>query len=179
MKSSTTPKSTARQASSAKHTPPASARVPVQAERSAQSYMLSGEYQKAINTYHEEHRKQPKDLPLMKEYAKSLNGIKLAAYNALEKGDPASAGRLYNVLENNFPNFKTLKTCSALTVLLLPNSSPAAGSLFPNKIRVYIKEISKSYHAEQGLFAIDPNNKDLREAVRTATQLQKNLQINN
>lgn len=143
--------------------------------------MLSGEYQKAINTYHEEHRKQPKDLPLMKEYAKSLNGIKLAADNALEKGDPAAAGRLYYVLQNNYSKFHDIEN------MLCFNSSSLAAqltccrkSLSKQGFEEYRKgNLDRAITLWQGLLAIDPNNKDIREAVRTATQQQKNLQIKN
>ena len=39
--------------------------------------------------------------------------------------------------------------------------------------------LDKSIVLWQSLLAIDPHNKDIKEAVRTATQQQKNLQEKN
>ena len=117
MKSWISPKSPVKTSAHVKHTPQAPSQEQTLARQIggqsstsssgtlAKKHMEAGEYQKAIDIYSDECRKQPKDLPLVKEYAKSLEGIKSTADKALEKGDFASAGRMYYVLQNNYAKF--------------------------------------------------------------------------
>ena len=155
--------------------------APVQAATLARQHMEAGEYQTAIDIYSDECRKQPKDLPLVKEYAKSLEGIKSTAEKALEKGDFASAGRMYYVLQNNYAKFNDVaQMLSFNSAYLNTKLSYCKKSLSMQGFQEYRKgNLNKAIVLWQSLLVIDPNNKDIKEALRTATQQQKNLQVKN
>jgi tetratricopeptide (TPR) repeat protein len=143
--------------------------------------MEAGEYQKAIDTYSGEYRKQPQDRSLIKEYAKSLDGIKSTADKRLEKGDLAVAGRLYNILQNNYKKFKGFEQMLSFNNAYLNTKlTYCKKTLSKQGFEEYRKgDLHKAIVLWQGLLAIDPHNKAIKEAVRTATQQQKNLQENN
>lgn len=147
----------------------------------AKKHMETGEYQKAIDIYNDERRKKPKDLTLAKEYASRLESIKSMADKALEKGDFAFAGKIYYVLQNNYPKFnKVAQMLSFNSAYLNTKLSYCRKSLSMQGFQEYRKgNLDKSIVLWQGLLAIDPHNKDIKEAVRTATQQQKNLQEKN
>lgn len=194
MKSWISPKSPVKTSAHVKHTPQApsqeqtldrqnqaASQAPVQAATLAKKHMEAGEYQKAIDIYSDECRKQPKDLPLVKEYAKSLEGIKSTADKALEKRDFASAGRMYYVLQNNYAKFNDVaQMLSFNSAYLNTKLSYCKKSLSMQGFQEYRKgNLTKAIMLWQSLLVIDPNNKDIKEAVRTATLQQKNLQEKN
>jgi len=194
MKSWISPKSPVKTSAQVKQTPqahskaPTSARqhqvpsqAPVQAATLARRHMEAGEYQKAIDIYSAECRKQPQDLPMMKEYAKSLEGIKSTADKALEKRDFASAGRMYYVLQDNYTKFNNVtQMLSFNSAYLNTKLSYCKKSLSMQGFQEYRKgNINKAIVVWQNLLVIDPNNKEIKEAVRTATLQQKNLQGKN
>lgn len=180
-KSSISPKSPVEAPAHAKHTSQVPGQAPVQTVNLAKKHMETGEYQKAIDIYSDERRKQPKDLSLVKEYANSLEGIKSTADKALEKGDFAFAGKIYYVLQNNYTKFnKVAQMLSFNSAYLSTKLSYCKKSLSMQGFQEYRKgNINKAIVLWQGLLAIDPHNKDIKEAVRTATQQQKNLQEKN
>jgi tetratricopeptide (TPR) repeat protein len=139
--------------------------------------MEAGEYQKAIDIYSAECRKQPQDPPLMKEYAKSLNGIKSTADKALEKSNFASAGRMYYVLQNNYAKFNDVdRMLSFNSAYLNTKLSYCKKSLSVQGFQEYRKgNLNKAISLWESLLAIDPNNEDIKVTVKTAKQQQKNL----
>jgi tetratricopeptide (TPR) repeat protein len=161
-----------------KQSSPVPDRASVQSADLAKQSMDSGEYQKAIELYNDASRKQPQDLSLMKEYAKSLDGIKSAADKSLQKGDLASAGKLYNVLQNNYTKFNRFENMLSFNKTYLNTKlAYCRKTLSKQGFEEYRKgNLNKAIMLWQGLLVIDPNNKDIKEAVRTATQQQKNLQ---
>jgi tetratricopeptide (TPR) repeat protein len=181
MKSWVTPKGHVKTSTHAKHISPASSQAPAQADNLARKHMDAGEYQKAIDIYSDACRKQPQDPSLMKEYAKSLDGMKSIADKASEKGDVASAGRMYNVLQNNYAKFdRVVSMLSFNKAYLNTKLTYCKKTLSRQGFEEYRKgNLNKAIALWQGLLAIDPNNKDIKEAVRTATQQQKNLQEKN
>jgi len=177
MKSLVSPKSPVKTSAHVKHTPQVSSQEPAQGTTLARQYMESGEYQKAIDIYSAECRKQPQDPPLMKEYAKSLNGIKSTADKALEKSDFASAGRTYFVLQNNYAKFNDVdKMLSFDNAYLKTKLSYCKKSLSVQGFQEYRKgNLNKAISLWQSLLAIDPNNEDIKVTVKTAKQQQINL----
>jgi hypothetical protein len=139
--------------------------------------MEAGEYQKAIDIYSDQCRKRPQDLPLVKEYAKSLEGIKSTAEKALEKRDFASAGRMYYILQNNYAKFNNVvQMLSFNNAYLNTKLAYCKKSLSMQGFQEYRKgNLNKAIVLWQSLLVIDPDNKDIKEAVRTATLQQKNL----
>jgi len=149
-----------------------------QPESVADKYMKTGEYQKVINFYADACRKQPQDQSLAKEYAKSLNGMRSAADSVLGKGDTASAGRIYDILQCNYAKFNNVSSMLSFDKAYLnARLAYCKKTLSRQGFEEYRKgNINKAILLWQGLLAIDPNNKDIKRAVRTATQQQKNLQ---
>jgi tetratricopeptide (TPR) repeat protein len=179
IKSLVSPKSPVQTSSQAAD--PAKKQTSSQAANLAKKHMEAGEYQKAIDIYSGEYRKQPQDRSLIKEYAKSLDGIKSTADKRLEKGDLAVAGRLYNILQNNYKKFKGFEQMLSFNNAYLNTKlTYCKKTLSKQGFEEYRKgDLHKAIVLWQGLLAIDPNNKAIKEAVRTATQQQKNLQKNN
>jgi tetratricopeptide (TPR) repeat protein len=158
-------------------TPPKS---PVQTQTRAKQLVDAGDYQKAIDAYNVEYRKQPQDQVLVREYVKSLEDIKSAADKALEEEDFTSAGRNYNVLLKNYPRFKGFdKRLSFNRAYLNIKLSHCKQSLSKQGFQEYRKgNLSAAIALWQGLLAIDRHNKEIKEALRIAKLQQKNLQEN-
>jgi Flp pilus assembly protein TadD len=150
----------------------------VQTQTHAKQFMDAGEYQKAINVYYVEYRKQPQDQALVKEYVKSLEDIKSAADKALEEEDFASAGKNYNVLLKNYPRFKVLDNrLSFNRTYLNTKISHCKQSLSKQGFQEYRKgNLSDAIALWKSLLAIDPHNKEIKEALRIAQLQQNNLQ---
>ena len=155
-----------------------SSKSPVQTQTHAKKFMDAGDYQKAIDAYNVEYRKQTQNPSLVKEYVKSLEDIKSAADKALEEEDFASAGRNYNVLLKNYPRFKGFaKKLSFNKTYLNTKISHCKQSLSKQGFQEYRKgNLSGAIVLWQNLLAIDPHNKEIKEALRIAKLQQKNLQ---
>jgi tetratricopeptide (TPR) repeat protein len=158
-------------------TPPKS---PVQTQTHAKQFMDAGDYQKAIDAYNVEYRKQPWAPALVKEYMKSLEDIKSAADKGLEEEDFASAGKNYNVLLKNYPRFKGFDNrLSFNRTYLNIKLSNCRQSLSKQGFQEYRKgNLSGAIALWQGLLTIDPHNTEIKEALRIAELQQKNLQEN-
>lgn len=160
-----------------KHTAQAPSQAPVQVANLAQKHIEAGEYQNAIDIYNYECRKQPRDLHLIQMYAKSLDGIKSVADNALEKKDFAYAGRIYYVLQRNYAKFNNfVKKLSFNGAYLNTKLSYCKKSLSVQGFQEYREgHLNSALVSWQGVLDIDPNNKEIKDAVRTAKLQQKNL----
>jgi hypothetical protein len=114
----------------AKPTTQAARQSPTEAANLAQKNIEASNYQKAIDIYISAHRKQPRDLQLMKMYVKSLDDIKLTADNAFGKKDFANAGRIYYVLQKNYAKYSQVVHMLSFDNAYL-NTNLNARSLFP------------------------------------------------
>jgi len=155
-----------------------SQKSPVQHLAHAKHLMDAGEYQRAIDAYNVEYLKHQQDQTLVRDYVKSLEDIKSAADKASDKEDFVSAGRNYNVLLKNYPHFKDFdKKLSFNSTHLNVKLSHCKKSLSKQGFQEYRKgNLSAAILLWQGLLAIDPNNTNIKEALRTAKLQQKNLQ---
>ena len=149
-----------------------------QAANLAKEHMEADECQKTIDVYNVEYRKHPHDQALVREYVKSIENITSAADKALDKEDFASAGRIYDVLLKNYAHFKGFeKKLSFNSTHLNEKLSYCKKALFKQGFQEYRKgNLSESIALWQGLLAIDPQNTDIKESLRTAKLQQKNLQ---
>jgi len=157
-----------------------SSQISAQAANPAKKHMEAGEYQKAIDVYHVEVQKHPHDLSLAREYVKSIENIASAADKALDKEDFASAGRNYDVLLKNYAYFKGFdKELSFNSIYLNEKLSYCKKAMFKQGFQEYRKgNLSEAIALWQDLLVIDPQNTDIKKALRTATLQQKNLQEN-
>lgn len=149
-----------------------------QAATSARQHMDAGEYQDAIDDYSAEYESHPENRALAQEYVKSLEDMKAAADKASAEEEFASAGRIYNVLLKNYSCFTGfVQTLSFDRADLNARLSHCRNSLSTQGFQEYRKgDLSGAIALWQSLLTIDPHNEDIKEAVRTATLQQKNLQ---
>ena len=140
--------------------------------------MEAGEYQKAIDAYNVEYQKHPHDLSLEKAYVKGIENIASAADTALDKKDFASAGRNYDVLLRNYPHFEGFeKELSFNSIYLNEKLSYCKKAIFKQGFQEYRNgNLCEAIELWQDLLVIDPQNTDIKKALRTATLQQKNLQ---
>jgi tetratricopeptide (TPR) repeat protein len=151
---------------------------PVQAATLARQHMDAGEYQSAIDDYGAAYRSHPQDQELTRSYLKSLEDMKAAADKASNKGNVASAGKIYDMLLKNFASFNGLATKLSFDRAQLDTKlSDCKKSLSAQGFQEYRKgNLSAAIALWQSLLAIDPNNTDIKGALRTATLQQQNLQ---
>ena len=144
----------------------------------AKEHMEAREFRKAIDVYHVEYRKHPHDQALVREYVNSIENIRSAADKALDKEDFASAGRLYDVLLKNDSHFKGFKKkLSFNSTHLNKKLSCCKKALFKQGFQEYRKgNLSGAIALWEALLAIDPQNTDIKESLKTAKLQQKNLQ---
>jgi len=152
--------------------------VPAQAATSARHHMQAGDYQNAINDYSAEYRSRPHDQALVKEYVRSLEDIKAVADKASDKKTFASAGKAYNVLLKNYSCFKGFAQMLSFDRADLNTKLSQCKQLLSTQgFQEYRKgNLSEAIALWQSLLSIDPNDADIKAAVRTATLQQKNLQ---
>ncbi len=168
----------AKTSAPAKHFFQTSSQTPAQAPNLAKKHMEAGEYQKAIDIYNVEYQKHPHDLSLARAYVKSIENIASSAGKALDKKEFASAGRNYDVLLKNYAHFKRFdKELSFNSIYLNEKLSYCKKAIFKQGFQEYRKgNLSEAIELWQNLLVIDPQNKDIKKALRTATLQQKNLQ---
>jgi tetratricopeptide (TPR) repeat protein len=156
-------------------------RSPAQAVEQARKYADAGEYRKAIDIYSETYRLQPHDSSLTKEFARCLEGVRSIADEWLEKGDIAAAGGLYYILQNDYEKFEVIEQALSFDDAYLDTKLGfCKHTLTKQGFEEYRKgNIDTAIALWEGLLAIDPNNNDMKEAVRTATQQKKNLKKKN
>ena len=161
-----------------KPTSPIFNKTSAQAVDLAKKHIEAGDYQKAIDIYNVECQKNPLEEALVMEYVKCIETIKSDADKALDKEDFASAGRCYNTLLQNDPHFKKLeKKLSFKSTCLNEKLSCCKKAIFKQGFQEYRKgNLSGAIALWQDLLAIDPHNKGIKEALRTAKLQQKNLQ---
>jgi tetratricopeptide (TPR) repeat protein len=140
--------------------------------------MQAGEYQKVIDVYNAEIQKHPHDLSLAREYVKRIENIASTADKALDRKDFASAGRNYDVLLKNHAHFKGFdKELSFNRIDLDEKLSYCKKAMFKQGFQEYRNgNLSEAIELWQDLLVIDPQNTDIKKALRTATLQQKNLQ---
>ncbi|MBU1162204.1 MAG: hypothetical protein KKF96_06575 [Proteobacteria bacterium] len=180
MKSWISPKSSVQTSAPVKDSSQISIQVSAQAVNPAKEHMEAGEYQKAIDVYNVEYQKHPHDLSLAREYVKSIKNIASTADKALDEKDFASAGRNYDVLLKNYAHFKGFdKELSFNSIYLNEKLSYCKKAIFKQGFKEYRKgNLSEAIAVWQDLLAIDPQNTDIKKALRTAKLQQKNLQEN-
>ena len=178
MKSRISPKSSVKVSAPVKNSKNTSNHKSAQVNKLAKEHIKAGDWQKAFHVYNVEYRKRPHNKALLREYVKSIENIKSAADKALDKEDFASAGRKYDVLLKNYTNFNGFyKKLSFNSTHLNEKLYYCKQSLFKQGFQEYRREnLSRAIALWQDLFAMDPQNAEIKELLRTAKLQQKNLQ---
>lgn len=109
---------------------------------------------------------------------KSIENIKSAADKAFDKEDFASAGMNYYILLKNYSHFKGFgKKLSFNSTHLNEKLNYCKKALFKQGFQEYRKgNLSEAIALWEDLLAIDPQNTDIKESLRTAKLQQENLQ---
>jgi len=159
--------------SSAEEVAPSSA----QAAKLAEKHRVAGEYQQAIDIYQEAYQRQPDDQTLVKAYVKSIEKIISAADKAFDQQDFASAGKTYDILLKNHAHFKGFQKQRSFNRTLLDEKLDyCQKALYQQGFQEYRNgNIDEAIAIWQDLLTIDPDNKDIQEALKTARLQQKNL----
>jgi tetratricopeptide (TPR) repeat protein len=178
MKSRISPKSSVKASAPVKDFSQTTNHTSGQAVDLAKEHIKAGDWQKAIDVYNVEYRKHPHDQALLGEYVKTIENIKSFADKALDKKDFASAGRKYDVLMKNYENLKGFdKKLSFNSTHLNEKLYYCKQGLFKKGFQEYRQDnIGGAIAIWQDLFAMDPQNEDIKELLRTAQLQQKNLQ---
>ena len=140
--------------------------------------MEAGEYQKALEEYGVRYRKHPGDQALTKQYVKSVEEMKAAADKACDEKEYATAGRIYDLLLKRYAQFKNFAHMLTFNKAYLDQKlSLCKKSLSVMGFQEYRKgNLNEAITMWRGLLMIDPHNEDIRKALNTATEQQKNLQ---
>jgi len=178
IKSWISPKNSVQTSAPVKDSSQTSSRTSGQDANLAKKHIDVGEYQKAIDVYNVEYRKHPHDQALVRDYVKSIENIKSSGDKAFDKEDFASAGRNYYVLLKNYSHFKGFgKKLSFNSTQLNEKLYYCKKALFKQGFQEYRKgNLSGAIALWEDLLAIDPQNADIKESLRTAKLQQENLQ---
>jgi tetratricopeptide (TPR) repeat protein len=149
-----------------------------QAATQARQHLAAGEYQKAINNYRSAYRNRPQDQALLEDYVKDLEEIKKAADKASNENNLALAGRIYDVLLKNYSYFKDFSRMLSFDRTHLDTKlTDCKLTLSVQGFQEYRKgDLTKAIALWQSLLKFDPDNADIKRAVKTAKLQQKNLQ---
>ncbi len=143
----------------------------------AQSHMQAGDYQEAIDVYQGRYRKAPRDKVLREAYVNSLEQIAGAADQALEQQAFGEAGKIYAILQKNYDRFSGFEQQLTFTsASLSAKLDHCKKTLFKQGFQEYRQgNLSRAIALWEDLLVIDPQNTDIKEALRTARLQQKNL----
>lgn len=147
----------------------------------ARQSLEAGKYQNAIEEYSVEYRSRPQDQTLISEFVQSLETIKATADTASKKKDFASAGRIYDVLLKNYSRFDEFgRRLSFDKTQLTAKLSHCKEALSAQGFQEYREgNISRAIAVWQSLLVFDPDNADIKGALKTARLQQKNLEERN
>jgi tetratricopeptide (TPR) repeat protein len=143
--------------------------------------MEAGEYEKALDEYDAGHRKHPRDQVLTTEYVKSIEDLRSIADKSWDAKESAPAGRMYDLLLKRYGQFKNFAEMLTFNRTYLDQKlALCKKSLSVRGFQEYRKgNLNEAILQWQGLLSLDPNNKDIKKAMLTATGQQRNLQRKN
>ena len=143
----------------------------------ARKHIEAGDYQKGIDVFHGGLRRAPRDQTLLRAYVKSLDQMAAAADQALAQQAVGTAGKTYAILLKNYPRFSGFEQKLAFTRTDLDAKlDHCKKTLFKQGFQEYRQgNLSRSIALWEDLLVIDPQNADIKEALRTARLQQKNL----
>lgn len=152
--------------------------APAQAASTANKNIEDGDFQRAIDLYHAEHRRQPRDSQLTQNYAKGMEKIKLRADAAFDKHDFAQAGKIYFTLRKNYAKYShAALTISFNEAYLNGKLNHCRKSLSVQGFQEYrAGRIEKAIALWGDVLDMDPTNKEIKDAVRTAKTQHQNLE---
>ena len=144
----------------------------------AQKYLAEGDIQKALETYNDAYIKNPDDITLRSNYFKTIEHIKKNADQAFVKEEYASAGFMYRALLNNCQHAKSFVSILSLDKDYLGNRIESCSKILLEKGLVQYRggNLKEAISIWKTILTFDPENREVKKAVETASIQLKNLQ---
>lgn len=143
----------------------------------ARQQIDTGHYQNAIDVYMTEYRSRPQDKVLVREYVKGLEDIMAVAEKASNENNLVSSGSIYYLLLKNYSYFKDFANKLSFNKTSLDTKlSHCRKSLSAQGFQEYRRgNLGEAIILWENLLIIDPDNAEIKGAVKTAKLQQKNL----
>jgi tetratricopeptide (TPR) repeat protein len=148
--------------------------------KTAQDYLKAHEYQKALEAYQSAWNQHPDDTQLGNDYIQATENIKRTADHAYEKEEFSSAGYLYHILLQYFPN--TGKLAGSLSFskdslrLGMKNCSKHLNVLGLEEYRK--GNLKTAISTWKSILLFDAHNTEVKKAIQTASTQLRNLEKN-
>ncbi len=141
-------------------------------------YLISGDYQKAINSLKTAHAKYPEDKPLLLGFQKAVEEVKGSADRAFDREEFVTAGRSYRLLLRSYQHFRDFThQLSFDKKYLNARVTHCSEYLFKKGMGEYRSgDIKHAISTWEGLLSFDPGNAEAGKAHNVATTQLKNLQ---
>jgi tetratricopeptide (TPR) repeat protein len=148
--------------------------------KTTQDYLRAHEYQKALETYHSAWNQNPDNTQLGNEYIQALEHIKRTADHAYEKEEFSSAGYLFYVLLQYFPDNRTLvNSLSFSKDALRPGMKNCSKHLNMRGLEEYRKgNLKAAITTWKSILLFDAHNAEVKKAIQTASTQLRNLEKN-
>jgi tetratricopeptide (TPR) repeat protein len=149
----------------------------LQAEKQAQYFLKSGDFQKGIDTYRSLIQQYPSDTTVRNCYISLLESIKGQADIDLKRKDFAPAGRTYRILLKNYSSLSNLKRFLSYDAGLLDAGIKTCRKiLFEDGLKHYRSgNLSQAISIWENILTFDSENLEVKKASDMATLQSGNL----
>lgn len=144
----------------------------------AQKYLAEGDFQKAIEIYHDAYNKNPDDITLRSNYIKTIDHVKKNADITFNREDFALAGSMYRVLLNNYANIKDFISSASCDRDFLSSRINTCSKILTERGLVEYRKgnLKEAISIWKPILSFDSENGEVKKAIETATTQLKNLQ---
>lgn len=148
--------------------------------KTAQDYLKSHEYQKALEAYHSAWNQHLDDTQLGNDYIQAIEHIKRTADYAYEKEAFSSAGYLYYILLQYFPDNRThVSALSFSKDVLRLGMKNCSKHLNARGLEEYRRgNLKTAISTWKSILLFDAHNAEVKKAIQTASTQLKNLEKN-
>jgi tetratricopeptide (TPR) repeat protein len=144
-----------------------------------EQYLRQGDFEKALETYNLAFKKYSDDPALRKSYIEAAEMIEDSALAAFEREDYAASGRIYYLLDRQYPNFQDFTgDLSFDRKYLHLRLSECSGRLSERALAQYRQgNLSGAISLWKSILAFEPENAAAKKAVDTASTQLKSLKL--
>jgi tetratricopeptide (TPR) repeat protein len=143
----------------------------------SEQYLKQGDFEKALETYSSAFKKHSDDPALRKSYLDAAEMIEDTALSAFDHEDFAASGRIYHLLDRQYPNFQDFTgDLSFDRKYLRSRLSECSGRLSEQALAQYRQgNLSAAISLWKSILAFEPENDAAKKAVDTASTQLKSL----
>jgi len=148
------------------------------AEKEAQSFLKSGDFQKGINNYKGLLQQYPRDTIVRYCYVSFLESIKEQADLDFKRKEFTLAGRTYRILLRNYSSFSYLEDFLSYNAgLLNAGIETCRKRLFEDGLEQYRSgNLGQAISAWRNILTFDPENLEVKKAMDKAIRQVRNLE---